>query len=70
MKNKIIITSILLVLMSITDIKAQQGSAVKQKNNMNNTDLAAIRKSKVRTYFKKEMMDNLMRNILISILMM
>lgn len=53
MKNKIIITSILLVLMSITDIKAQQGSAVKQKNNMNNTDLAAIRKSKVRTYFKK-----------------
>lgn len=53
MKTKIIITTTLLVLATITNIKGQQALTIKQENNMNNTDLAALRKSKVKTYFKK-----------------
>lgn len=53
MKNKTIIITALAVFMGITTIKSQQNKAIKQQHNMKNTDLAALRKSKVKTYFKK-----------------
>lgn len=53
MKNKIIITAALLISMGTTTIKAQQKAAIKQQHTMNNTDLTALRKGKVKTYFKK-----------------
>lgn len=53
MNNKIIITTVLLVFMGITTLKSQQKMVIKQQYNMNNTDLAALRKGKVKTYFKK-----------------
>ncbi len=53
MKNKTIIITALAVFMGITTIKSQQNKAIKQQHNMKNTDLAALRKSKVITYFKK-----------------
>ncbi|MCD9616987.1 nuclear transport factor 2 family protein [Chryseobacterium gleum] len=53
MKNKIIIMATLLIFINITNMKAQDRPAIQKQKNMNNTDLATLRKNKVITYFKK-----------------
>lgn len=51
MKSKITIITTLFVL--TTKINAQQRVSMKQQKHMNNTDLTALRKNKVKIYFKK-----------------
>ncbi|QBA21511.1 nuclear transport factor 2 family protein [Chryseobacterium indologenes] len=53
MKNNIIITATFLIFINSTHMKAQERPAIQQQKNMNNTDLATLRKNKVKTYFKK-----------------